>query len=164
MKRLLLCGIWGMILGLATAGWAEIYRYTDSAGQVHFVDDPAKVPRRYRKQLGTQAPLAEINVVASPPGRAGGATASRPAGRYNGTVELYVTSWCGYCKKMERFLKEQGIPYVAYDVEQDRAAHERFIQLGGSGVPLARVGQRVVNGYNPEAVLRLLDQGENDRR
>jgi hypothetical protein len=29
-------------------------------------------------------------------------------------VELYVTSWCPYCKQAENFFRSQGIPFIAY--------------------------------------------------
>jgi glutaredoxin len=75
-------------------------------------------------------------------------------------VEVYMTSWCGYCKKMVRFLNEKGIPYTAYDIEKDSAAARVHRELGGNGVPLVRVGSHVVHGYNPEAVLMYLNEGK----
>jgi glutaredoxin len=74
--------------------------------------------------------------------------------RYNGTVEIFVTSWCGYCKQLEKFLDSQGIRYRAYDIEKDRDANNVYKELGGRGVPLTRVGSSVVRGYNPAAILR----------
>ena len=68
-------------------------------------------------------------------------------------VEVYLTSWCGYCKKMVQFLNEKGIPFTAYDVEKDAAAYRRYHELGGNGVPVVRIGSHVVHGYNPDAVM-----------
>ena len=46
-----------MTLGLATAGpaAAEIYRWTDGAGDVHFSDSIHSVPERYRRQIQTRS-------------------------------------------------------------------------------------------------------------
>ena len=30
---------------------AEVYKYTDGKGELHFVDDISKVPKKYRKQV-----------------------------------------------------------------------------------------------------------------
>lgn len=138
---------------------AEIYRYTDNKGAVHFVDDISKVPKKYRNQLGKAKPMRDISVVdaSSAPSRSGGGGTSPSRSTSSGVgVELYVTSWCGYCKKMERFLKEKGIPYTRYDIEKDANAARTYQELGGSGVPVTRVGTSVVHGYNPDAVMSYL--------
>ena len=69
---------------------------------------------------------------------------------------LLVFSMCGYCKKMERFLKEKGIQYTRYDIEKDDNAARICRELGGSGVPVIRIGSNVVHGYNPDAVMSYL--------
>jgi glutaredoxin len=68
-------------------------------------------------------------------------------------VELYVTSWCGYCKMMEKVLDKKGIAYVAYDIEKDDRAAQIYRDLHGRGVPLVRVGSKVVYGYDPDTVI-----------
>lgn len=76
--------------------------------------------------------------------------------RFNGRVELYITDWCGYCKRAVAYMKEKNIPFVAYDIEKDDAARQRFIRLGGSGVPLIMIGDRRMSGFSPEALERYL--------
>lgn len=148
-----------LVVSVCTAH-AEIYRYTDNKGAVHFVDDISKVPKKYRNQLRNARPMRDISVVDAgsaprqhkveepPPARNGS-----PGGA---DVELYVTSWCGYCKKMERFLKEKGIPYTRFDIEKDGNAAQTYRELGGSGVPVTRIGSNIVHGYNPDAVMSYL--------
>ena len=71
-------------------------------------------------------------------------------------VDIFVTSWCPYCRKLEGFLKQNRIDYTRYDVEQDAAAGGEFERLGGEGVPLVRVGDDVVQGYDPNKILASL--------
>src|SRR6185369_10755535 len=71
--------------------------------------------------------------------------------RFTGTVEIYVTEWCGYCKKAQKYMKEKGIPYVAYDIEKDSAAMQRHKELGGRGVPLIVIGSKKMSGFSPES-------------
>lgn len=150
---------------LAGAALAEVYRYTDSRGELHFVDDIAKVPKKYRKQLENPRPLADISVVdatqAPQRGKGEEPALTRQAGSKGGVkVEVYLTSWCGYCKKLVRFLNEKGIPYTAYDIEEGEAAASAYRGLGGRGVPVVRVGSHVVYGYDPDAVLGYLNEGK----
>lgn len=69
------------------------------------------------------------------------------------TVEIFVTSWCGYCKMMEQVLEKKGIAYRTYDVEKDDRAAKIYRDLHGRGVPLVRVGSKVVYGYDPDTVI-----------
>lgn len=79
--------------------------------------------------------------------------AARTAG-----VEIFVTSWCPYCRKLENFLKTNRIDYTRYDVEADAKGAAIFEKLGGEGVPMVRVGKIVIQGYDPERILAALQQ------
>lgn len=76
----------------------------------------------------------------------------RGAVRYDsavaGPVTLYSTDWCGYCKKTKRFLNKHDIPFQERDIEASAAALDAFERLGGTGVPVVQVGDRVVHGYS----------------
>ncbi len=71
-------------------------------------------------------------------------------------VEIFVTSWCGYCKKLEKFLKVHDIPYTKYDIEANPRAAEAYRSMGGTGVPVTRIGTDIVYGYDPDRILELL--------
>ena len=70
--------------------------------------------------------------------------------RFSGTVELYVTSWCGYCKKALAYVKDNNIKYVAYDIEKDSAANQRYKEMGGRGIPLIIIGDNIMSGFSQE--------------
>jgi glutaredoxin len=66
-------------------------------------------------------------------------------------VELYVTSWCPYCKKARQFFKSRGIKYKAYDIEKDAKAAARQRKLDSrKGVPFAVINGIKIHGYSPE--------------
>lgn len=67
-------------------------------------------------------------------------------------VELYVTSWCPYCKQARAFLDQQGIEYRVYDIERDPAAARRKQQLtAGRGVPFAIINGTKISGWSQQA-------------
>ncbi len=149
-----------LLLIFAMPASAELYKYTDAKGELHFVDDISKVPKKYRKQLESAEPQGNANFMdAAPASRsAQESTAPEPPEQRrvvspSTNVEVFMTSWCGYCRKMIKFLNEKGIPYTAYDIEKDSAAARAYGELGVRGVPVVRVGSHVVSGYNPEAVM-----------
>ena len=148
----------GMVLSLVVsvmAAYAEIYSYVDDKGATVFVDDIARVPKKYRNKLKTRDNL-QVNGMEVPAGRTARQEQVAAPEPVTGPVELYVTSWCGYCKKMERSLAEKGVSFVKYDIEKDADANRRFKEFGGAGVPLVNVGGKIVRGYNPDYVLQLL--------
>ena len=71
-------------------------------------------------------------------------------------VEIFVTGWCPYCRKLESFLTKSHINFKRYDIEKDTKAAQLFSRLGGNGVPMARVGSKVIHGYDPQAILTAL--------
>lgn len=93
----------------------------------------------------------------------GSAEAARPAvaaERSLPHVEIYTTSWCGYCKQAVAYLKSQRIPFTEYDIEKDEAAARRWQEISaGGGVPVAVIGKRVVRGYSRELYEKLLAEG-----
>lgn len=95
-----------------------------------------KAPANYRP-TGT---MADRGTVAARSGE----------GRFTGTVELFVVSWCSYCKKAITYMQQKGIPYRAYDVEADPAAKQRFDALGGRGYPLILIGSKKMYGWDPK--------------
>lgn len=78
--------------------------------------------------------------------------------RFSGTVELYVTNWCGYCKQALAYVKSNNINYVAYDIEKDSAANQRYEEMGGRGIPLIVIGDNIMSGFSPETFERYMNK------
>lgn len=60
-KRLLTQMVTGSLLSITFvsvgAAFAETYKWTDASGSVHFSDDPAAVPKKYRGKVATTADI-----------------------------------------------------------------------------------------------------------
>lgn len=67
-------------------------------------------------------------------------------------IVMYSTSWCPYCKKAREFFQRANIPFTEYDVEASATAMQEYHQLSGRGVPVIRIGDRVIQGYDPAAI------------
>ncbi|OKH65974.1 glutaredoxin [Mycobacterium sp. SWH-M1] len=39
-------------------------------------------------------------------------------------VTMYTTSWCGYCVRLKKVLKNEGISFTEVNIEEDPAAAE----------------------------------------
>ena len=73
------------------------------------------------------------------------------------TVEIYITAWCPYCAQAIKFLQDNGIPYVAYDIEKDSEAAKRKERLSQQrGVPFAIINGKKIYGFSAEAYAEAL--------
>ncbi|MFE4593818.1 mycoredoxin [Streptomyces laurentii] len=58
-----------------------------------------------------------------------------------GTVTMYSTTWCGYCRRLKGQLDREGIAYTEINIEQDPAS-AKFVEQANGGnqtVPTVRV-------------------------
>ena len=62
---------------------------------------------------------------------------STPATPAAGTVTMYSTPWCGYCKNLKSQLTRSGIEFTEVDIEQDpdSAAYVESVNNGDQVVP-----------------------------
>jgi glutaredoxin len=73
------------------------------------------------------------------------------------TVEIYITSWCRYCKEAIKYFEDNHISYVAYDIEKDSAAAKRKDRLSSrQGVPFAVINGKKIYGFSAQAYSQAL--------
>ena len=55
----------------------------------------------------------------------------------DGTVLMYSTTWCGYCRRLRTQLDSEGIAYTVVDIEQhpEAAAYVEQVNGGNQTVP-----------------------------
>ncbi|GAA4901584.1 mycoredoxin [Streptomyces coeruleoprunus] len=58
-----------------------------------------------------------------------------------GTVTMYSTTWCGYCRRLKSQLDREGIAYTEINIEQDpdSAAFVEKVNNGNQTVPTVLV-------------------------
>ncbi len=144
-----------------------VFRYTDAAGVVHYVDSEEKIPPRYRKRAVhptggavTVLPSTPIDELLAKEKIDPASYARKPAAatRTHGQVLLYTTSWCPHCTRARDHLRQRGVSFTERDVERDRAALEEMLKkTGGSrGVPVIDVRGTILRGFSPQSVDRAL--------
>ena len=48
-----------------------------------------------------------------------------------GTITMYSTTWCGYCRRLKTLLDRQGIGYTEVDIEQDPESADFVMAVNG---------------------------------
>ena len=115
---------------------AEIYKWTDESGRVHFGDKPKD--KDQAEQLSPKINSYEsVSYESFTPAQ--GATSQR--------VIMYSAAWCGYCKQARQYFRRNGISFVEYDIEKNQNARRAYNAIGGNGVPVILVGSKRLNGF-----------------
>lgn len=73
-------------------------------------------------------------------------------------IELFVTSWCPYCKKTSDYLSTLGVDFQESNIERSAAAKKRYDSFPGKGVPLLVIGGEYVRGYDRNGIRKLLEK------
>lgn len=76
------------------------------------------------------------------------------------TVEIYSTPTCHFCHMAKEWLGQQGIPFTNYDVgpQGDPGRRKEMIEMTGQmGVPVIKIGNDVMVGFNQEKMAELLE-------
>ena len=68
-------------------------------------------------------------------------------------ITVYSTKTCPWCTKVKEYLEGKKVQFEVIDVAADReAAMEMVKKTGQMGVPVTKIGEKYIVGYNPEAI------------
>jgi len=71
-------------------------------------------------------------------------------------VTLYTTPTCPWCQVAKRYLTEHEVGFAEVDVSADRAGlREMVLMTAQHGVPVLRIGEKALVGWNAEEFERL---------
>jgi glutaredoxin len=132
---------------------ADMYKWTDENGKVHYSDSPP--PGKKAKKLDLKVnSISGPPVISAFPATAKPATSTAAAAK----VTLYTTTWCGYCKRAKAYMQARGTPFREIDVEATEQGQAEFRAIGGRGVPVILVGSQRMDGYSQESLDAILKQ------
>ncbi len=68
-------------------------------------------------------------------------------------VVLFSTSTCSWCRRAKRYFKDHRVPFKEVDVERDpKAARDIARKTGQTGVPVIKIGNRWIVGFDKERI------------
>ncbi len=72
-------------------------------------------------------------------------------------VTIYSTPVCHFCQAAKEFFKENKIEYTEHDVASDAEKRTEMVEMTGQmGVPVIKIGDDVVIGFDEKKVKELL--------
>lgn len=73
-------------------------------------------------------------------------------------VEIYSTDTCHFCHMAKDWLGEKNIPFVDYNVGTDIEKRKEMMEMTGQlGVPVIKIGDSVMIGFNPDQIAKILE-------
>jgi len=177
--RLAVMFLAGLVFATAfpVSGTAAIYKWVAENGTVTYRDTPppagtqVKVVEPRDPAIEVRKPIVSMDGVMETVQKKAGDVAQMVGDALSGetsevpraengsspAVELYVTSWCGYCKRARAFLQARGISFQEYDIERDSAAAQRMAIFNPrGGVPVAVIGGQTLIGFHQPSYERAL--------
>jgi glutaredoxin len=140
------------ILLCATAGvaGAQMYRWTDASGKVHYSSTP---PPAGAKDVRPQAAPRPSSAAAPAPAQ----SAALEQAMKDHPVTLFTTPGCDACDEARKLLNTRSVPFKEISVTEDEQIEQLKKAVGSSSVPSMVVGGDVQKGYEAGAYNRALD-------
>jgi glutaredoxin len=137
-----------VLMGGAASAAAQLYRWTDEKGKVHFGDTapPASARDVRKKQVATGSASSEESLPFA---------LRQPMKDY--PVTLYSSPSCESCGPARSVLNARGVPFKEVSVRTDEQIAELTRAAGGNVVPALLVGSSVIKGFEEGAYQRALD-------
>ena len=84
--------------------------------------------------------------------------------RHPPVVTIYTTPHCHWCRVAKRYFSEHGIEFREVDVTRRNAGRrEMTLMTGGTAVPVIKVGEHAMTGWDEREFQKLMD-GKFKRR
>jgi len=132
----------GILLFCHSVG-ADIFKWVDADGDVHFTDSPPK-DTKIKKVTVKINSYEFVKVV---PSKNKVATIKK-ANPQDKNITMYSAQWCGVCRKAKRYFKQKGIAYKEYDIDKSKEAKLKYKELNARGIPVIFIDDTRLNGFS----------------
>lgn len=88
-------------------------------------------------------------------------TTTNTQGNGGAKVEIYSTPTCHFCHMAKDWLTSKNIPFVDYNVAESMDKRKEMVEMTGQlGVPVIKIENDVMVGFNQEKMAQLLGVAE----
>lgn len=76
-------------------------------------------------------------------------------------VEIYSTPTCHFCHAAKDWLTSKNVAFVDHNVAEDMDKRKEMVEMTGQlGVPVIKIADNVMVGFNQEQMAKLLEIAE----
>ena len=72
-------------------------------------------------------------------------------------IEVFTQRHCASCRRVERYLRDLGVPFEVRDVTSDAAALDEIFKRGFMTTPVTRIGDQWIAGFKRKKFEQLLN-------
>lgn len=138
---------------------AEVYKWRDSEGKLHFSDSPpanAKAQKLSEKDLAARiSSFTNVTVEITPIDFG----VNKQANAHQ--VVMYSSARCPYCAKARAYFSANDIEYQEKNIDDSKEYYAEFKAIGGKGVPVILSGKYRMNGFNANNFAKLYQKSIN---
>jgi len=140
------------LLAFALATQAQLYRWTDENGKVHYTDTQPPAGARNVERKGSPHPGGAETDAGAPQSYA------LQQATKNFPVTVYSSKDCGDpCKKGFEYLKKRGVPFTEKMVAKQDEIDELVKLAGAARVPVMVVGVAIQKDFEEQSWSEALD-------
>jgi len=139
--------------------WAKMDKWPDEKGVAQISDSTPQGKGSMKMKVWETEGMSESAVDSRKPTKP-----QSEAKRSNRDIKvvMYMTDWCGYCRKARQYLHSLGVDLTEYDIEKDKGKREEMRKRGGKGVPLIDVEGILIKGYSPKLIKDAVEKRKNN--
>ena len=68
-------------------------------------------------------------------------------------VTIYGATWCAFCHTAKAYLNSLKVPFKDIDVDHEAGAAEELVKMTGmSAVPVIKIGDEVIVGFDRQRI------------
>lgn len=76
-------------------------------------------------------------------------------------IEIFSTPTCHFCHMAKDWLTSKNIPFSDYNVAEDLNKRKEMVEMTGQlGVPVIKIGDEVMIGFNQGQMAKILEIAE----
>lgn len=156
-----------IIVSLFSPAFAQVHTWTDKNGNIVISDTPPPGAMRQERDGGDRvfqtAPTSDGTPKPSavePERAARGVEERRLRQPRDVQVIMYMTDWCGYCRKARAYIEELGATLIEYNIDREPERREEMLRKSGGsrGVPLIDVEGVIIRGFSPPAIKSAIEE------
>ena len=160
-SRIIFLTVIVLLLIFVSPASSEIYKWKDKNGNIVYSDfAPSGVAAQKKKFRDDRIERQETKESSHKP-ESNALKEDGPCSDVN--VIMYMTSWCGYCKKAKAYINSLGVRLTEHDVDKDRSKNSEMLSKSGGakGVPLIDVEGVIIRGYVPDAIKTAVEKSRS---
>ena len=147
-----------IMLSIATTcAHAQMYKWTDEKGRVHYTDRPPAKKNTTAMDIDVST-YSSVEILPLDSSFTDVLTSTTEKPGKPKPVTMYSAEWCGYCDQARDYFRQNNVAFKEYDIDKSQKGKRDYKKLKASGVPVILIGKKRMNGFSAGSFDRLYSE------